>query len=116
MQVKEYKKLGISGSFMVGGLLCYFHWKAMLISYLSKIVISIPFSNMQELYNSDYQVSTLAGSSYIDAFKYGNNLWQLIFKEKLEKVDQDCISPKDCRSWLLQDAKNALYFSFNSIS
>ena len=101
---------------MVGGLLCYFHWEAMLISYLARIVISIPFSNMQELYDSDYQVNTLAGSVYYDAFKYGNDLWQMILKEKLEKVDHDCSSTEDCRNWLLLDAKNALYFGFKGLS
>ena len=61
---------------MVGGLLCYFHWEAMLISYLAKIVVPVPFSNMQGLYKSDYRLATLAGSSYYDVFKNGNELWQ----------------------------------------
>ena len=101
---------------MVGGLLCYFHWEAMLISYLAKIVISVPFSNMQELYSSDYRLTTLGGSSFSDALKYGNELWQLIYSEKLEVVNQYCGSKEDCLNWLLLDAKNALYYGYKGLS
>ena len=101
---------------MVGGLLCYFHWEAMLISYLAKIVIPVPFSSMQELYKSDYRLTTLAGSSYFDAFKNGDELWQLIHREKLEVVNQYCGSADDCLNWLLLDAKNAVYFDYKSFS
>ena len=53
---------------MAGGLLYYFHWEAMLISYLAKIVTPVPFSNMLELYNSDYQLTTLGGSALVDVW------------------------------------------------
>lgn len=101
---------------MLGGLLCYFHWEAMLISYLAKIVIPIPFTNMQELYESEYQFTTLGGSSYSDAFKTGDKLWKRIYDEKLEKLDQYCGSAKDCRDWLLMDAKNAVYYDYKALS
>ena len=96
---------------MLGGLLCYFHWEAMLISYLSKIVISVPFSNMEELSNSDYQVNTLAGSTFFDAFKYGNELWQKIYEEKLAMVDQGGNSIEECQFELGLEKK--LIFSFD---
>ena len=31
---------------MFNGLIFYFHWDAELISYLAKVVIPMPFSNM----------------------------------------------------------------------
>ena len=100
---------------MLGGLLCYFHWEAMLISYLAKIVIPVPFSNMQELYKSDYQFTTLAGSAFSDSFKNGNELWQLIYTEKLETLD---IGPAaaDYLDWVLLDAKYAVYYNAKSFS
>ena len=101
---------------MVGGLLCYFHWEAMLISNLAKIVIPVPFSNMQELYKSDYRFTTLAASAFSDAFKNGDELWQLIFREKLELLDQHCDSAEDCLNWVLLDAKNAVYYEYKSFS
>ena len=101
---------------MVGGLLCYFHWEAMLISYLAKIVIPIPFSNMQELYKSDYQLGTLAGSAYLDAFKYGNELWQQIYREKLNVEDHNYATAEGCLSWMLLDAKNAVYYEYKALS
>ena len=96
---------------MIGGLLCYFHWEAMLISYLAKRVIAVPFSNMQELYKSDYRFTTLAESALSDSFKNGDELWQLIFREKLEFFDQ--INYVD---WVLLDANNAVYYDYKHFS
>ena len=101
---------------MVGGLLCYFHWEAMLISYLAKIVIPVPFSNMQELYESDYQFTTLAGSAFSDAFKNGDELWRLIYREKLEFFDDIGPAAADYLDWVLLDAKNAVYYNAKSFS
>ena len=61
---------------MFNGLIFYFHWDAELISYLAKVVIPMPFSNMAELYESDYQFTTLGESAFSDSFKNGNELWQ----------------------------------------
>ena len=100
---------------MIGGLLCYFHWEAMLISYLAKIVMPVPFSNMKELYKSDYQFTTIAGSALSDAFKNGDKLRQQIFREKLEFFDQ-CTGSKGCIDWVLLDTKNAVYYDYEAIS
>ena len=101
---------------MAGGLLYYFHWEAMLISYLAKIVTPIPFSNMHELYKSDYQVTTLAGSALVDVFRYGDELWQLIYREKLELTNKYCNGPNQCVDIVLMDPKNAAYFNYRPIS
>ena len=95
---------------MFNGLIFYFHWDAELISYLAKVVIPMPFSNMAELYESDYQFTTLGESAFSDSFKNGNELWQKIYRDKLEAGDQYCASKRDCLDWLLLDTKNALYF------
>ena len=107
--------INLINSFMFNGLLCYFHWEAMLISNLSKVVIPMPFSNMQELYESDYRFTTLGGSAFSDSFKNGNKLWQLIYREKLEVLDEYCASKQDCLDWLLLDTKNAIYYGYNGL-
>ena len=101
---------------MAGGLLYYFHWEAMLISYLAKIVTPIPFSNMLELYNSDYQLTTLGGSYFVDVFRYGDELWQLIYREKMELTNKYCNSPNQCVDMVLMDPKNAAYFNYRQFS
>ena len=44
---------------------------------------------MQELYDSDYKFNTAPGTSIWDSFKYGNTLWQRIYKEKLEPFEKE---------------------------
>ena len=101
---------------MAGGLLYYFHWEAMLISYLAKIVTPVPFSNMLELYNSDYQLTTLGGSALVDVFRYGDELWQLIYREKFELTNKYCNSTDQCVDMVLMDPKNAAYFNYRQFS
>ena len=101
---------------MIGGLLYYFHWEAMLISYLAKIMTPVPFSNMHELYKSDYKFTTLPGSALYDSFRNGDELWQLIHKEKMEVASKYCMTFNDCVNWLLMDPKSAIYFDYRSIS
>ena len=97
-------------SFLFGGLLCYFHWEAMLISYLAQRVTPMPFTNMQELYDSDYILGASPGSSNYDSFKYGSELWKKIYKDKLEPVPK----PKHIE-YVLSDTKKAVYKNMPSI-
>ena len=94
-------------SFLIGGLLFYFHWEAMLISYLAQRVVKVPFNNMEEFYDSDYTLSTIPGSSYWDSFEFGNELWRNVHKNKLEPVVQS-----ERMDYLLKDQENALYSNF----
>ena len=102
-------------SFLCGGMLCYYHWEAMLVSYLSMRVTRMPFTNMQELYKSDYKFTTIHGSAYHDKFRYGDDIWQKIYKEKLEfpevieieKVNKGWTA--SVIDWMLLDDKNAAY-------
>ena len=92
-------------SFLFAGLLCYFHWEAMLISHVAMRVTTMPFDNMQELYDSDYKFSVRPGTSMWDAFKNGNAHWQRIYKDKLEpfweeykKVKKQAMEKNRCLS------------------
>ena len=44
---------------------------------------------MQELLESDYRVFATPGSFQWDAFKYGNELRQRIFAERMEPYEED---------------------------
>ena len=111
----------MSFSFLFGGFLCYCHWLAMLMSYLAMRVTQMPFHNMQELYQSDYKLTTVPGSSYWDAFKYGDELWQQIFKDNLQPFQRynEIHATSDAKThleWLLLDLKNAAYRNYYDLA
>ena len=103
-------------SFLAGGLIFYFHWEAMLISYLALRIPSFPFTNLQEMYESDYQFYTIPGSSMWDSFKHGDELWQRIYRDKMEPntewYEQYQASTDTNLEWLLLDSEHALYGNF----
>ena len=43
---------------------------------------------MQELHDSDYTLMTTPGTSNWDHFKYGNELWQQILKDKFPPSEE----------------------------
>ena len=102
-------------SFLIGGLICYFHWEAMLISHVAERVVRMPFNNMQELYESDYKLSSPPGSTNWDDFKYGNTLWKRIFKDQLEPFEDEYKPLLDAEKqieWLFTNEKNAVYWNY----
>ena len=57
-------------SLLFYGTMMYWHWEAMLISYLATRKIVLPFNNIPELVSlSQTNVYLIPGSSYEDAFK-----------------------------------------------
>ena len=74
------------GSVLVGGTLIFYHWEAMLISYLATRVIVLPFKSLSELMSeSEYKISVTPGSSYADSFKHSHiDLWKRAWKERIE--------------------------------
>ena len=84
-------------SFLYAGLICYFHWEAMLISEIATRVTRIPINNMKDILESDYKVLTLGpGSFQWDSFKYGNELRKQIFADKMEPYEQDFKNLGNC--------------------
>ena len=59
-------------SVSIFGCLVHWHWKAMLISKLSVSIPEIPFSSLEELVSSQYQISTI-GESYYQALWHEMN-------------------------------------------
>ena len=110
----QHKYFGFS--LLAGGLLVYFHWEAKLISYLALRTPSFLFENLQEVYKSDYQFFTIPGSSMWDSFKHGDELWQRIYRDKMEPntewYEQYQASTDENIEWLLIDSKHALYGNY----
>lgn len=71
---------------MFGGTFIFWHWEAMLISYLATRVISLPFTDLEGLIkNSDFKITLTPGSSYADSYKFSQNpLWQEAWKTRIE--------------------------------
>jgi hypothetical protein len=68
------------------GLLVYYHWEAMLVSYLSARVITLPFGNIAQLVSeTDFKIALIPGSSFMDAFKFSTDpVWQGAFNSRIE--------------------------------
>ena len=70
----------------------------------------MPFNNMQELSTSDYKFMIEPGSYHWDAFKYGDELWKKIYKEKLEPFEEDYKSLEITqKEWLMSSDENAVF-------
>ena len=67
---------------------------------------------MQELYDSDYKLAIRPGTSPWDAFKYGNALWQRIYKDKLEPFEEEYKTGTFRDSfvkWMMENERGAIY-------
>ena len=73
-------------SVMLASVLLYWHWEAMLISYLATRVIVLPFKNIEELVKTtSFKIALNPGTSYEDAFKYSTEpSWQEAYKYRIE--------------------------------
>ena len=73
-----------SFSLLFFGTLMYWHWEAMLISYLATRVIVMPFNDIPELVSdTDFKIILVPSSSYEDAFKFSKNPdWQSAWTQR----------------------------------
>ena len=73
------------------GFLLYLQWEAMLISYLAKRVINIPFNDISTLVTkSDFKIAVRPGTSFEDAFKTASDpFWQKAWIDRIEPFLQD---------------------------
>ena len=95
--------------------LLYWHWEAMLVSYLATRKTVLPFNTLSEMYeNTDFRLALIPSTSFEDSFKYSTDpLWQKIFKERLQPHLQEYSDYpdhlSDMVSFLRNDYKTALY-------
>ena len=67
------------------GTMIFWHWEAMLISYLATRVTSLPFKDITDLVvNTQFRIITLPGSSYEDDFKSSTDpIWKAAWTDKV---------------------------------
>ena len=101
-------------SLLFGGTFIFWHWEAMLVSYLSTRLIVLPFNNLQELINlPNYLIAFRPGGSYEDDFKLSKSpLYQQAWKTKIEPyIDKYSKAPKTIA--LVADQR-AVYASYDA--
>ena len=71
---------------MGASVLLYWHWEAMLISYLATRVIVLPFNNIPELISeSQFRIALTPGSSYEDDFKTATDPdWVIAWNDRVK--------------------------------
>ena len=103
---------------MLSGVILYFHWEAMLISYLATRNVIYPFKDLREMYEeTDFKFYTLPGSAMWSSFKDSDDeLWRNIhrdmFEPNAEWFDQYKGPTSKQVEWILLDTTHALYGNF----
>ncbi len=100
------------------GIVVYYHWEAMLVSYLSTRVIKLPFTGIKGMVeNTDYRLALIPGSSFMDAFKYSTiPEWQEAWKTRIEPYLDDYKGYPEMIDLPMGDPSLALYDNFFSAS
>ena len=72
-------------SFIVAAAVLYYHWEAMLVSYLSARKIKLPFRSVEELLsNSGHKIILRYGSASEHFFQHNPNLaFQKAYTERI---------------------------------
>lgn len=100
---------------MLASILIYWHWEAMLISYLATRVIVLPFNDIEELVkNTNFKIALNPGSSYEDAFKYATeDSWEQAWSQRIEPyLDDYRDNGGNLIQYPMEDSDIALYDNF----
>ena len=102
---------------VVFGLVIYYHWEAMLVSYLSARFIVMPFNSIPELItNTDYKIVVLPGSSTLDSFKQSNDFYrQQAWKNRIEpniKEEFEDFTVQDYVRYIIDNGDVAYFDNF----
>ena len=100
---------------MFAGVVIYYYWEAMLVSYLSTRFIVLPFTNMKELLtNTDYRITMLRGTIQEDYFKASSDpVLKQAYIERIEPYLEEYFPfSADMEALLLKDESLAVYQNF----
>ena len=101
------------------GLLLYYLWEAMLVSYLSTRIISLPFRDVRSLLSTDFKLIALPGSYQADAFRFSNDpFWQKAWNERMKPyfgyTDEYGTRNHDLHMFMLDNEDVAVYSIFHA--
>ena len=104
-------------SILLTSVLLYWHWEAMLISYLATRKIVLPFNNVEELVKkSNYKIAINPGTTQEDVFKYSSDeSWQKAWNDRIEPYLQNYAGIKkfqDIMKFPMEDSEIAVYDNF----
>ena len=73
-------------SLLFFGTMIFWHWEAMLISFLATRVISLPFQDIPDLIaNTQFRIILRPGTSFEDAFKTSPDpIWQAAWIDRIQ--------------------------------
>ena len=100
-------------SLLFFGTMIFWHWEAMLISYLATRVISLPFKDIPDLVsNTQFRIILKPGTSFEDAFKTSpDQNWQVAWTDRVQPHLEEHVglSSQDFADILEKDGSSALY-------
>ena len=103
---------------IVAGAVIYYHWEAMLISYLSTRFTVLPFTNIRELVEtSDYRIALMRGTYQDTYFKTTTDVFiQRAYSERIEPF-MDEFEPfyPNLKDLLLTDESLAVFESYEVV-
>jgi len=78
-------------SILVACILIFWHWEAMLVSYLATRKIVLPFTTIADFYlNTNFRLAVMPDTTYMDNFKYSTDpLFLEIYAERIEPHVQE---------------------------
>jgi hypothetical protein len=106
----------------VSSALIYWHWEAMLVSYLAIRKIIMPFNSLSEMYtDSNFRLAVVPSTFFEDTFRYSRDpLWKKIFEERvephLEEYNAYPQASSDITYFIRNDYSTAVYDTFVAMS
>ena len=95
------------------GTMIFWHWEAMLISYLATRTISLPFKDITDLVdNTQFRIIFLPGSTAEDAFKTSPDpIWQAAWTDRIQPHLEEHVgfTDQELADKLIKDESSAWY-------
>ena len=107
---------------LIAAMLLYFHWEAMLVSYLSTRKTVMPFNSIEELYlNTEFRIALIPSTTFEDNFKFSKDpLWSNLYKERIGPNIEEYKSYENYLSdmvhFIRTDFGTAVYDSYDPVA
>ena len=106
-------------SLLFFGTMIFWHWEAMLISYLATRVISLPFKDIPGLVaNTPFRIILRPGTSFEDTFKTSKDpTWQVAWTDRVQPHLEEHVgfSKQDFAKKLARDGVSAWYEMYSLV-
>ena len=106
-------------SLLFFGTMLFWHWEAMLISYLAKRVIPLPFKDIPDLIsNTQFRIILTPGSFPEDAFKTSlDPVWQTAWTDRVKPHLEEHVgfSKQDFAKQMARDGVSAWYEMYSLV-